>query len=141
MKRIVTIIFLSSIFLPSLTAMEPYLISADIVIDKAKDARLIMCKFNRIITKKIRIYQLDFHEVVSLIAPRPFLIIASQKDPGWKIKGVNEAYSRVKEVYALLGATEKLQKYSPDCGHEFPLESREKAYNWFDKWFQSMGGN
>lgn len=91
--------------------------------------------------KNVGIVPFDFHEVISLIAPRPFLIIAPQKDPGWKIKGINEAYSRVKEVYTLLGATEKLQKYSPNCGHEFPLESREKAYNWFANWFQPMGGD
>jgi len=87
----------------------------------------------------VEIVPFDFHEVISLIAPRPFLIIAPQKDPGWKIEGVNEAYVRAKEVYKLLGADKKLEKYSPDCGHEFPLESREKAYNWFDKWFQSKG--
>ena len=89
----------------------------------------------------IEMVPFDFHEVISLIAPRPFLIIAPQKDAGWKIDGVNEAYDRAMEVYKLLGADEKLKKYSPNCGHEFPLELREKAYNWFDKWFQSLGGN
>jgi dienelactone hydrolase len=76
----------------------------------------------------------DFHEVVAALAPRPFLAIAPVADSNFEVKGVREVMESAAEVYRLLGAPEKLVLSTPDCGHDFPPESREKAYRWFEKW-------
>ena len=76
----------------------------------------------------------DFHEVVAALAPRPFLAIAPISDSNFEVKGVREVMESAGGVYRLLGAGEKLALLTPDCGHDFPPEAREKAYGWFDRW-------
>ncbi len=78
----------------------------------------------------------DFHEVVGAIAPRPFLAIAPLRDSNFAVQGVREAIDSAREVYKLLGVTEKLSADYPDCEHDFPPSSRERAYAWLDRWLR-----
>ena len=76
----------------------------------------------------------DFHEIASLIAPRPFLNITSLTD---EVMGVPDTMfefaERVREVYKLLGAQKEFAAHFHDLGHSFPPEMRELAYGWLDR--------
>lgn len=85
----------------------------------------------------------DMHEVIALIAPRAFYnssSIAERMGDG-KVRvtreRLEEVYIRVREVYTLLGAEDKLEFYLFEDGHTFPSEAREKAYAWLDRWLKN----
>ncbi len=76
----------------------------------------------------------DQSEVVSMIAPRPFLALAGAGDGGFPIEGAREVMSRAGMLYRRLGASDALELFESPRGHEFTDEMRHKAYLWFDKW-------
>ncbi len=76
----------------------------------------------------------DQPEVVSLIAPRPFLALSGAKDRGFPISGARDVVSRAGMLYRRLGAGEALELFESPAGHEFTDEMRHKAYLWFDRW-------
>lgn len=78
----------------------------------------------------------DFPDVVSALAPRPFLAIAPIHDDNFEVSGVKDCITAAELVYKLLGASGRLAAHYPDCAHEFPAASRNLAYNWFDHWLQ-----
>jgi dienelactone hydrolase len=83
---------------------------------------------------------LENHQVMALIAPRPFLVLGGNSadgDASWAF--VNE----VRTVYTLLGATDHIGFYNHKAGHAFPSEAREVAFRWLDDWlgFRATGRN
>jgi dienelactone hydrolase len=76
---------------------------------------------------------LDYHEMLALVAPRPFLIIAPTRDPGFAHEGVVDTFEALKPLYAFLGVPDDIQMLSPDCEHAFPAEIREKAYAFLEE--------
>ncbi len=76
----------------------------------------------------------DISEVVSMIAPRPFLILAGEQDPGFPVSGAKEVAARAAMLYRRLGKAEALELSVSPEGHEFTDEMRKRAYNWFDRW-------
>ena len=72
----------------------------------------------------------ELPDIVSLIAPRPLLITSGSKDY-FPIQGAKEGFGRVKKVYDLLGASDKVDIDIFEGGHEF---SDRKAFDWFRKW-------
>lgn len=80
----------------------------------------------------------DMHEVIALIAPRAFFNSSSVSEcKEWLTRErLEEIYARAKEVYALLGAEERIEFYLFENGHSFPPEAREKAYAWLDRWLK-----
>lgn len=81
----------------------------------------------------------DFHEVVAALAPRPFLALAPLHDSNFEVKGVRQVMESAGKVYRLLKVEERLAAEYPDCEHDFPPSSREKAYAWFDRWLKGDG--
>lgn len=68
----------------------------------------------------------DLHEVMALIAPRPFLVSGGSEDPPERWRALN----RVKEVYDLLGAKKRVAMTNrPD--HNPTEESNEVIYRFF----------
>jgi dienelactone hydrolase len=78
----------------------------------------------------------DFHDVLAAIAPRPLFISAPVRDSNFEVQGVKEVTWSVEPVYRLLGGAGKLQAVYPDCGHDWPAESRMAAYAWLDRWLK-----
>jgi dienelactone hydrolase len=76
----------------------------------------------------------DQPEVVSMIAPRPFLALAGAEDSGFPIEGAKEVMARAGMLYRRLGVPDALALFESPGGHEFTDEMRHKAYLWFDKW-------
>lgn len=68
----------------------------------------------------------DMEDVVSLIAPRPFLVIAGEKDPIFPISGVKKIMRDV------MKKSDNFDRMYFDGGHIFPEDMRVKAYDWLD---------
>lgn len=75
----------------------------------------------------------DFPEVLGALAPRPVFINAPLKDD-FDPTGVDDCVRAARQVYALFGASDRIEVVNPDCGHDFPEDVRQAAYAWFDRW-------
>ena len=69
----------------------------------------------------------DLHEVQALMAPRPFLVSGGAEDPPERWHALN----RINEVYALLGATNRVAM-SNRPKHDPSPESNEQIYRFLD---------
>jgi hypothetical protein len=74
----------------------------------------------------------DFHELLGALAPRPFFVNAPLDDGNFRWKSVDECAQAAYPVYELLGGQGKLVIKHPDCGHDFPDDLREGAYDVID---------
>lgn len=70
----------------------------------------------------------DFHELIGALAPRACFLSAPLGDTNFKWRSVDEIARAAAAVYRLHGAAQKLEVTHPDCGHLFPVQMREKAY-------------
>ena len=70
----------------------------------------------------------DFHDMIAALAPRPCFISAPLGDSNFRWRSVAAVVETARAVYDLYGAGEALQVVHPDCGHDFPAASRERAY-------------
>jgi dipeptidyl aminopeptidase/acylaminoacyl peptidase len=75
----------------------------------------------------------DFPEVLAAIAPRAVFVVAPEKDDNFEVSGVRDSIAAAEPIYKLLGAEGKLQAIYPDCGHDFPDDAREQAYEFMDE--------
>jgi dienelactone hydrolase len=73
----------------------------------------------------------DFPEVLAAIAPRAVFLVAPIDDDNFLVDGVRDVVEAARPVYSLLGQPRKLQEMYPDCGHDFPLAARKRAYSFF----------
>lgn len=80
----------------------------------------------------------DFHEIMALVAPRPFLnISAVGNDVCFPIfEPFAELYCQVESVYKLLGAEGKFGTYFHSCGHSFQNTPRALAYAFLQEHLQ-----
>jgi dienelactone hydrolase len=76
----------------------------------------------------------DIDEVVSLIAPRPFIILAATDDEVFPISGARDAYKFARSVYSLYGAEDRLRMFADKRLHSYSNRMRIAAYDWFDTW-------
>ena len=75
----------------------------------------------------------DFPEVLAAIAPRGVFVNAPLRDDNFEVSGVYDCLDAARPVYELLGARDRLRAVHPDCGHGFPREAREAAYEFIDR--------
>lgn len=76
----------------------------------------------------------DHHELLALIAPRPFLIAGGGNADGEHTRPLVEAARPAWRVYDRADALVLLLH---DRGHDFPEDIRERAYDWLE---EAMGG-
>jgi len=74
----------------------------------------------------------DMVDVVTSIAPRPFLIISGRRDRIFPIQGVKEIELKAKRAYRQLGVSDNFKALYFDGEHSFPKEMRQKAYGWLE---------
>lgn len=76
---------------------------------------------------------IDFHEIIALIAPRPFLDLSGLNDglPGTQRQRVL-MLTEVMNVYELEGKPENFAFYVHGRGHSVAHESRELMYGWME---------
>lgn len=79
-------------------------------------------------------FNLDHHQLLGLIAPRPVLLLAgddSDNNHSWHF--INAA----KEVYNLYGKEEAIGLYNHHCGHEPQKQAMSLAYDWLDYYLKA----
>jgi len=78
--------------------------------------------------------RVDFDEVVSLIAPRPFLNCSAWNDTIFpNSQSVVPCMDRVRQVYEMIySAGDRVENIMHNASHAFPREIRARAYNWLD---------
>ncbi len=72
----------------------------------------------------------DFTEVLAAVAPRAVFINAPLRDENFELSGVQDCVLAARPVYQLLGRPDRLVLETPDAGHDFPPETRQRAYQW-----------
>ena len=77
-------------------------------------------------------YPFDFHEIIGALAPRAVFVNAPLGDTNFKWRSVDAVAASAREIFALYRVPQNLRVEHPDCGHLFPKEMREKAYELFD---------
>lgn len=75
----------------------------------------------------------DFYETVAALAPRAFFSNSPLGDANFAVEGVKKAVRKVRAVFALFDAADKLEVRYPDCQHDFPPEVRREAYAFLDR--------
>ncbi|HID07462.1 MAG TPA: alpha/beta fold hydrolase, partial [Armatimonadetes bacterium] len=75
----------------------------------------------------------DYHELLSLIAPRHCLIIAPQLDREATLQDVRQCIEVAHRVYEFLGVPERLQLITPDDYNRFGPEMQALAINWLKR--------
>ena len=77
---------------------------------------------------------IDMHEIIALIAPRPFLDIAGLNDGNPLTQRQRVLmYLKIMDVYELEGAPENFAFYVHGQGHSIEYDARELLYAWMDK--------
>jgi dienelactone hydrolase len=89
----------------------------------------------RLLDFKDRLHEIpfDFHEMIAALAPRACFINAPKGDTNFKWDSVRRVVDSAREVYKLHGAQQRLRVEHPDCGHDFPVEMRQIAYETLDQ--------
>lgn len=75
---------------------------------------------------------LDHSDFLAAMAPKP-VIILSQENDFFDVRGAEEAYARLKPLYTLLGSEQNVQLNVGPGGHSYPKESREAMYAHFNR--------
>jgi dienelactone hydrolase len=75
----------------------------------------------------------DFHELIGSLAPRQVLIIAPKNDTNFNADSVDRIVQAARPVFKLHNREDRLRIEHPDCGHDFPPDMRETAYQLIDR--------
>jgi hypothetical protein len=75
---------------------------------------------------------LDHADFLAAMAPKPVIILAKERDY-FDARGAEEAYARLKRLYALLGAEENIGLFIGPTEHGYSQENREAMYRWFNR--------
>lgn len=70
-------------------------------------------------------------EIAALLAPKPMLVVAATGD--WTRNVPKEEFPALQKLYALYGATDKVEAVQFDAPHNFHQPSREAVYTFFRK--------
>jgi dienelactone hydrolase len=77
----------------------------------------------------------DWHEILALIAPRPFLNVSGWHDDCFQdAAGIPECCALTAQVYALLGAPERFENLMFDGPHDHFEAGR--IYGWMERWLR-----
>lgn len=76
----------------------------------------------------------DMDELVSCLAPRPFMMTAGASDPIFPIDGVRTIAAAASGAYRADGASGAFRFVEFPAGHGCPPDVREECYRWLDQW-------
>lgn len=76
----------------------------------------------------------DVADITGTIAPRPLLIEAGIRDPGFPVAASRQAYAVLERIYAIAGVPDRLERDEFDGGHEF---SGRRAFDFMGKWLSA----
>ena len=85
---------------------------------------------------QINTYAWDFAQVASLVAPRPLLILNTDRDSIFPLNGVTRLHNQIQRIYKLHKKTENLGLVITPGGHSDSQELRIPTFNWFNKYLK-----
>jgi hypothetical protein len=81
----------------------------------------------------VNTYRWDYAQVAALVAPRPLLIANSDKDSIFPLEGVFRVHAKVRQIYRLYDAADKLGLQITEGGHKDTQELRLHALTWLNR--------
>ncbi len=86
---------------------------------------------------KVLALGLDHADFLAALAPKPVIILAQEKDY-FDVRGSQEAFARLQEIYSLLGAPDNVRLFIGPQEHGYSVENRTAMYQFFQ---QAVGKN
>ena len=80
----------------------------------------------------VNTYRWDYPMVAALVAPRPLLISNTDSDRIFPLDGVVRTFSKVRRIYELYGAADKVALNITAGPHKDTQELRVHAFRWFN---------
>ena len=74
---------------------------------------------------------LDHADFIAAMAPKPVILLGKEMD-FFDVRGIEEAYGRLRSLYQLLGAEQNIQLFEGPTYHGYTQENREAMYGWFN---------
>ncbi|MCF3109878.1 acetylxylan esterase [Niabella sp. CC-SYL272] len=74
---------------------------------------------------------LDHSDFIAAMAPKPAILLSQEKD-FFDIRGTEEAYARLKKLYRLLDAEDRVQLHTDTGYHGYSQANREAMYAFFN---------
>jgi dienelactone hydrolase len=81
-------------------------------------------------------YRWDYAQVAALVAPRPLLISNTDKDNIFPLEGVVRIHHKVRDIYRLHGADDRLGLHITEGPHEDTQELHIHAFHWFNRFLK-----
>ncbi|HEY1377929.1 MAG TPA: prolyl oligopeptidase family serine peptidase [Gemmataceae bacterium] len=86
----------------------------------------------------VNTYGWDFAAVAALAAPRPLLFSNSDKDNIFPLDGVYRTHAKLKRIYQLHNATDKLGLLITEGPHKDTQDLQVPAFRWFARWLKGL---
>lgn len=74
---------------------------------------------------------LEHEDFIAAMAPKPVIILTKERD-FFDVRGSEEAFERLKRLYALLGQPENIKLFTGPTDHGYSIENREAMYRHFN---------
>ncbi|HEX7447490.1 MAG TPA: prolyl oligopeptidase family serine peptidase [Pirellulales bacterium] len=81
----------------------------------------------------VNTYRWDYPQVAALVAPRALLIANSDNDRIFPLDGVERLHAKVRKIYRLYGADERLGLQISPGPHKDTQELQVAAFRWFNR--------
>lgn len=88
----------------------------------------------------VNTYQWDYATVAALVAPRPLLIVNTDKDSIFPLDGVVRTHAKVAPIYQALDATNNLGLVITEGGHKDTQDLQVPVFRWFNRFFKNDPG-
>lgn len=86
----------------------------------------------------VNTFRWDFPLVTALIAPRPLMILNTDKDTIFPLDGVVDVYQKTRKVYEAMGAGDKIGFAIYEGPHKDTQPLRVPAFHWFERQFKGI---
>ncbi|MCB1205862.1 MAG: prolyl oligopeptidase family serine peptidase [Verrucomicrobiae bacterium] len=86
----------------------------------------------------VNTYRWDFPLITALIAPRPLMILNTDKDNIFPLDGVVDVYQKTRKVYEAMGAGDKIGFAIYEGPHKDTQPLRVPAFHWFERQFKGI---
>lgn len=76
---------------------------------------------------------LDYPDVASVACPKPMMFLCGKRDHLFPVAVIEEAFAKMRKVWATQQAAEALDTRLYDAPHEFNLTMQQDAFAWLDR--------
>jgi len=88
----------------------------------------------------VNTYRWDYPQIAALVAPRPLLICNTDKDTIFPLDGVSRLHEKIRGIYELYNAPEKLGLLIVEGPHKESQDLQVPVMRWFNKWLKKDEG-